>query len=318
MVAALPVVRVSRWRKLPIPATVGWRHDYSFLGTPLVAPDMLEDGLAALLDRALEGRFPSLLVFEWLATDGPVAAALRSLAGPRLMAMEHFERAALHRSDEVSSERSLSKERRRSLRRRRKALEAAVGGPLALTDLTCEPGPGLDAAIDGFLRLEAAGWKGREGTALASRPGDAAFFTELCQASGRTGDLHLTALTRDDALIAVQCAIVAGDWEFYVKTAYDENLSQGSPGIQLAVELMRRFDETPDGPARIDACTPPDSTLWNELFPDRRSIGTVAIAGPGLEGRALARLVPLARRAWSAAREWQGERRQRAETPSGP
>lgn len=318
MVAALPVVRVRRWRKIPVPATVGWRHDYCFLGTPLVAPDAIEEGLAALLHRSFDAGSPSLLVFEWLALDGPVAAALRSLTGPRLMPMERFERAALHRSGEVSSERSLSKERRRSLKRRRKALEAALGGPLELTDLAGGDGTAVGEAVASFLRLEAAGWKGREGTALASRPGDAAFFTELCLTAAASGQLNLTALTHENQLIAVQCAIASGGWEFYVKTAYDENLSQGSPGIQLAVELMRRFDETPGGPASIDACTPPDSALWNELFPDRRSIGTVAIADPSLRGRALSRLLPPARRAWSSARALRDARGQRAATPSGP
>src|SRR4051812_50120245 len=59
-IACLPVSFTARWKRLPIAAVTAWRHLYSFLGTPLVAPDAPEQALEHLIERCLDngGRAP--------------------------------------------------------------------------------------------------------------------------------------------------------------------------------------------------------------------------------------------------------------------
>src|SRR4051812_11095352 len=52
--ACLPVSFTARWKRLPLAAVTGWRHLYSFLGTPLVAPGAPAEALERLIDRCLD------------------------------------------------------------------------------------------------------------------------------------------------------------------------------------------------------------------------------------------------------------------------
>ncbi|HKG84609.1 MAG TPA: cellulose biosynthesis protein CelD, partial [Beijerinckiaceae bacterium] len=66
--------------------------------------------------------------------------------------------------------RHLSARRRKGLARRWRRLGGA--GRIAVASFT--EGQGLRDAVEAFLQLEAQGWKGRRGTALASRAANAA------------------------------------------------------------------------------------------------------------------------------------------------
>jgi hypothetical protein len=71
--ACLPVRRGWRWGKLPLRSLAGWRHLYSYLGTPLVSGDRPRRALEALIARADEDRRSAALVIDWLGQGGPVA-----------------------------------------------------------------------------------------------------------------------------------------------------------------------------------------------------------------------------------------------------
>ena len=54
-----------------------------------------------------------------------------------------------------------------------------------------------------FLALEAAGWKGKAGTAIACLPRDAAYFRRLVDAACREDALLVDALLLDDQPLAM-------------------------------------------------------------------------------------------------------------------
>ena len=104
---------------------------------------------------------------------------------------EAFDRAALVRRPEGDYlEEKVSKGRARELRRLRRQLGEQLGGPIEVLDRS-----GDAEAVEGFLRAEAAGWKGREGTAFACTPEDADFFREVCARFGAAGRLQLLVMT---------------------------------------------------------------------------------------------------------------------------
>jgi CelD/BcsL family acetyltransferase involved in cellulose biosynthesis len=299
--ACLPVQLATRWKRLPVTALVGWRHLYCFLGTPLVAPDEPAAALARLLDRALDNRpRPRMVALEWLRADGPVAEALGAALDERPNAavrLASFERAALvRRPDAGYLDGMLRPHRRRELHRLRRRLAEEMGAPLELLDRSDDP-----AAVDTFVALEASGWKGRGGTAFASRPQHADLFRELCRGFREAGRLQLLALTAGDRPVALKCNLLAGDEVFCFKIAYDESLARFSPGVQLEQRMVDVFHEDMTQ-ARMDSCADPGNDMINRLWPDRRPLESWAIPAGGAAGWASMRGIEAALQIHNRAR----------------
>ncbi len=273
------MLAARRWRRYPLACTVAWSHPYCFLGTPLLAADDLERAARALVSApdALDGH---PLVLETVRTDGPVAQALRAAADDRFLYALHAEqRAALERrpaDDYVDGHRS--GKRRREAKRLRNRLARDLGAPTELRDLGASP-----RAVEQFLALESAGWKGQEATALASDPAHAAFFREICGAPTATVQTHLLELGVPGRAAAMLFTLVAGDTAFAVKLAHDESLAAGAPGVQLMTDSAGWFHEQTTA-QRFDSCASPDNPMINGLWPDRRPLATLAIPGTGVRG----------------------------------
>jgi CelD/BcsL family acetyltransferase involved in cellulose biosynthesis len=286
--ASLPVRRRARWNRLPLPALATWRHDYCFLGTPLVDADGGDGGLRALVEHARRNGRDGLVVLERLA-DGPVHDELMRLGDVRGLGahvIEEGERATLHRRPAPTYiEEAMPSRRRRELRRLRRLLEAELGAPLTVTDRSDDP-----SAVDEFLALEASGWKGRAGTAFASRRGHAEFFAEMCLRMAASGRLQLLSMEAGGRLVAMKCNLRAGDHVYCFKIAYEEEFARFSPGVQLEVDNVGLFHT---GPATfIDSCADSDNEMINRLWPDRRSLRTLLIPTAGGLGWVSARSLP--------------------------
>ena len=89
---------------------------------------------------------------------------------------------------------------------------------------TIDMGPGGDASaeIERFLELEASGWKGREGGALAASDENLGFGRAVLQEASRRGRLHMVGIDCDGRPVARRCSLIAGDGSYAFKTAYDE------------------------------------------------------------------------------------------------
>ena len=85
---------------------------------------------------------------------------------------------------------ALAGKRRKELRRQHDRLHEQGGLSVATLAADEDPGPWLED----FLRLEAAGWKGREGEPMDGSAGTRQFFHEAMREGHRQGRLHLMAL----------------------------------------------------------------------------------------------------------------------------
>jgi CelD/BcsL family acetyltransferase involved in cellulose biosynthesis len=287
----LPIHRVARWHRVPLRSVVTWRGSYldtPLLGTPLIASERPAESLRMLVDgmRRLD-RSASFAALEVVAEDRGfgelISEAVDGLA-PTAVVFSRFERAALSRKAEQSwLEERLAATRRRSLGRQRRKLDDAFE---SIQVLNCA---GDEAALDRLINLEAAGWKGRQGTAVAMRPRHAGFFREMCRGFAEQDRLQIFELRGANQTIASKCNLLGGDTVFLLKEAYDESWASYSPGTLLEVEMLERFYDAP-GAAFIDSCASHDNQVFNRLLPDRRPIATIAVPAPGLAGEA-ARLV---------------------------
>jgi len=278
--AALPVRPARRWRGLPLPGTLAWLHDQCFLGTPLVGPEHPAESLGALL-RGLpaSGAFAEIDV---AAVDGPFGAALDAALPAGAIRFGSYRRAALERRTEPTYlDGRLSGKHRRAQRRLGRGLAAELGGELVLVDHA-----GSADAVEAFLALEDAGWKGRQGTSLRRVPGGAAFLHAVCRGFAERGALQLLFLEARGQVAAARLNLCAGEEVFCFKIAFDEALRRFSPGMQMELHLIERFHADPTA-ARMDSCADPGSEMFNRLWADRKLLGGVLLPRRGVRGFAI-------------------------------
>ncbi|MBN1529063.1 MAG: GNAT family N-acetyltransferase [Thermoleophilaceae bacterium] len=273
---------------LPVTGRGVWRTPYTFLGTPLVAPG----AEAALPGLLLEGRRGTIAGAAMLDQLPRASAAWRTLEdaiarGDLVPLLEReFDRAAFVPNGR-GPELPLPSRRRADLRRTRRRLEERLGG-----DVVYAPSPPDDETIARFLELEAGGWKGEAGTALASRESHAEFFAEMCRRFGRAGRIEIVSMSCAGRVVAMATMLRSGDCRYAFKIAIDEEFRKQAPGAQLIVELA---EHPPEGAAAfMDSCSAPDNETMNRLWPDRRELVTVVLARPGVRAGVMKRALRVA------------------------
>ncbi|MGO9320735.1 MAG: GNAT family N-acetyltransferase [Solirubrobacteraceae bacterium] len=294
--ACMPVRRVDRWHRIPLPSMVMWRGHAivaALLGTPLISSARAREATTALVCGVVRQPGSFFAAFEWLVEGGAVFDAVRSAvaeAGLRSLLFERYERAFLTRRAEGDYlEQAMSTKHRRNLRSQWHRLGDELGQELRIVDRA-----GDEAAVEQLIELERRSYLAERGTVLGEHPGHARFFREMCAAFAARGRLQLLALQAGDRTLAVKCNILADAGVFYFKIAYDEAYARFSPGIQLEARMLELFQQRPQ--ARwIDSCASPNNATMNKLLRDRRSLVTLTIVDPTIRTVALAPIMRGAR-----------------------
>jgi len=220
-----------------------------------------------LLAAVAAERRAAMLVLDPIDPEGPVGRALRDEAarrGARPIVFLEYERAGWRRrSDGRPPETRISASDRRELRRRQRQLATRLGGELEVVDRTDDP-----VAWEAFLAMENTGWKAERGTALASRPADAAFYRRMCADMSAAGHLELLALEGAGEPVAMGTHLVDGDVLYSFKIAHAPEYARSSPGTQLKRRVHAAFGDR--GLALADSCAAPENEHMNRLWPDRR------------------------------------------------
>lgn len=126
------------------------------------------------------------------------------------------------------------------LRRRRRRLEERGRLSLAVE----EGGERLDALLEEGFRVEAAGWKGDDGSAIASDPATRRFYVAVARWAASRGWLRLAFLRHDDRAIAFDYALEWGGAHYLLKTGYEPEYRAFAPGLVLRHDMIRRAFET--------------------------------------------------------------------------
>ena len=142
------------------------------------------------------------------------------------------------------------------------------------------------------MRLEAAGWKGREGVAASSRASDSDFLCQMAQGAARHGRLQMLALRLDQKPVALKLNLMTGEGSFAFKIAFDESFARFSPGVQLELDNVERAHRLPEL-RWMDSCAAPNRFMINHLWPDRREMQTIFFATGGPAGALAVAVVPL-------------------------
>ncbi len=278
----MPFVRTAQYYGHRVTHAKGWLHPNAFCGVPLIAAG-LEDAfwraLLAHFDRT--ARRALFLHLPLLPADGPAGAALdRVLAasGRAHYAASEESRALLTGGGTAATylEAAMSAKKRKELRRQHNRL-AEEG---ALTFERIEGGEGLTAWAEEFLALEAAGWKGAEGSALASAADTRIFFTQALEGAAAAGRLERLALRIDGRAIAMLVNLITAPGAYSFKTAFDEDYARFSPGMLLQLENLALLERP--GIQWADSCAVEGHPMIERLWRGRRRMisRNIAIGGP--------------------------------------
>jgi CelD/BcsL family acetyltransferase involved in cellulose biosynthesis len=270
----LLLVEVARgYAHLPVRLVRNWSHDQAFLGTPLVAAGeerAFWSAAIAALDAA--DWAPGFLHLSGLAEHGPVHRALTGGATVHREVRAFLESAL---DPEAYYAQAVRQKKRKEIRRLRNRL--AELGPVEARRL--DDRAALAGWCDAFLALEKAGWKGREGSALACAPQTESFFRETLAAAWDAGRLQFLRLDLCGRPIAMLVNFLTPPGSFSFKTVFDEAFARFSPGVLIQLENLAILDN-PDI-AWMDSCAAQDHPMIDSLWTERRAIvrATVRLKG---------------------------------------
>jgi CelD/BcsL family acetyltransferase involved in cellulose biosynthesis len=287
LIGLLPVERAGQYSRWPIPHLASWLHPNCFLGAPLVQHGEEAAFWQALLTRA-DDRASSALFLHLAAMplDTRLADALFATcaAQRRRIALVRREERAMLSARMAPADylvHALPGKKRKELRRQQARL-AELG---TVATVRQDDATDVHEWINQFLSLEARGWKGREGSALAAAPGTAALFRHALTEAAVRGKLERLSLTLDGRPIAMLANFLCPPGAFSFKTAFDEDYARFSPGVLLQLENLAILDR--QSIDWTDSCAASDHPMIDSLWEERRPVGRLSIAIGGMARRAL-------------------------------
>jgi CelD/BcsL family acetyltransferase involved in cellulose biosynthesis len=210
-------------------------------GDPVISAGRETECLSAIAAAMQQGQLPTgMILAQNLTLSGPTWQALEHLQKHGVLALRELERwhrpmlaarldwTADRHIGELQGKRKLDGVLRR-LRRLRDRGEVAF---------KLHRGPDALPALERFLELEAKGWKGASGTAIAQNAGRKRYMQDLGAVLADTGHLAIVELTLKGETIASGVLADRGGRYTFLRTTYDQTHASTSPGTLLDYMLI--------------------------------------------------------------------------------
>src|SRR4051812_1524718 len=180
-------------------ALTGWTHPFAPSGVPLVDRDEADAAITAFLDHiASNPKFPDLVLLPLIARNGPFAAVLTRVLLRHGGALAHFgEHARAMLAPQAGRgtylDDALGGKKHKELRRqRRRLLEQGI-----LEVVSAREVEDIARALTDYLVLEAAGWKGRAGSAATQSADVRTFMQAALEALAANGGARIDRLMQN-------------------------------------------------------------------------------------------------------------------------
>ncbi len=196
----------------------------------------------------------------------------------------------------IEPEMRLEAGRRSDLRRARRnaeklgAVEVRIAAPTPAD---------LRPLLDEAFQVEAAGWKGAQGTALAADPVRGAFFRRYAREACALGILRMAFLRIAGEPAAAHIAVESGGRFDLLRAGYDQRFARCSPGMLLTCETIRYAAQRGLRSYEFNGGVEPWTQVWTRherpccslrAYPfSARGFAAMAADGAGLAWRALRR-----------------------------
>jgi CelD/BcsL family acetyltransferase involved in cellulose biosynthesis len=273
---ALAAVAALEARGAVLHSATNWHTpEYDIVADSEDAAELLVDAILARHPRRLELRF----VPDTSLALGALRAAV-GRTGRRLLTrtLEESPYIAVTGSWE-SYLASINRKMRKELARERRRLEEEHG-PVSVSIES--GGPRLGEALETGFQLEASGWKGTRGTAIASRPETRAFYTAVAHWAAERGWLRLSFLSVGDRSIAFQFDLEVDGVVYQLKAGYDEAYRRFAPGNLLTQDVIRRAFETSAKSVEFLGAAERDKLRWTRSLRHRALAQAFAATPTGL------------------------------------
>ncbi len=247
-----------------------WETPLSPSGVPAIAAHAATAAVQGLL-----GKINAPVLLRQLPRDGQAYALLKERAA-HFHVLSEWERAGLQTvgtfEDWLQS--NFDHKRRKELKRLR--LRLSEQGMLETQ--RCAQSSELPGYIDDFLTLEAAGWKGNRGTALAQDAAMVGAMREGLAALFDAGKLRFWRISLDGKAIACLFAFVESGRATLGKIAHDEAFAKFSPGVMVILDATADFFADSDVLV-ADANAIPGHPMIDRIWRDRLPMVNVMVAG---------------------------------------
>ena len=259
--------------------STNWITPLTVIGEPHLDREFPEAALTTFINQLAQ---PVLL--HAVAVNGPFWNCLQRQDAHRSV-LDMWQRAALRPSGayETWLDSNIGAKRRRGYRRLTNRLSEL--GHFEVSSLAAGR-DSLPWAVE-LLALEAAGWKGKRGTALAMNLSVESAFVEACKLLEAAGKLRFWKLALNGKPLAIMHAIVEGNQAWLGKMAYDENYAKYSPGVLLLLHATEKlFAE--NGIVLVDSCAIPGHPMMEHVWSDRIEVADVMIASKSISPKRFA------------------------------
>lgn len=265
-----PLERFGSFHGVPCKGVALWKHIHGPLATPLLHRDHARETLGAMLDWAAgQARIIDLDLIDAERSFGHVLTDVLNERKAVSSVEDQFNRAFLRPRETADAYIALSQGSRQRQEYRRQRRRLSEQG--AFTSRVLGANEPVDPWLEQFFRLEAAGWKGSELTALAARPKEREFFRSIVTSAHAAGRLHMLGLFLGDQAVALKCNFLAGGGAFALKIAYDENYSKYSPGVLLELDNIEDVHRD-NRIGWMDSCACANHPMIDRLWLERRAL----------------------------------------------
>lgn len=296
---------------IPLCRRLGRSLSASNWHTPQFGMVAADPDAAAALATALFERRPFELSLGFLDAAAPELELYRAaadVAGYRVLerTLERSPYVDTTGTWEAFARERLSRNRRSQLGRARRRLEREGKLQLEIADGSER----LEDLLAEAFQIEASGWKGAEGTAIASRPETLRFYREIARWAAAQGWLRLTFLRLDGQALATMLLLETGGVLYYLKGGYDPAFERFSPGMALLGSVIEHAFA--GAVERVELLGGDESykLAFTSDVKDKRRFQAFAPSPLGLLSRTAFRFGrPAARRGLDLARRARGARR---------
>ena len=121
------------------------------------------------------------------------------------------------------------------------------------------------SALERYAQLEGQGWKGAEGTALASTPAQHRFYKSVMLHFAQAGQAWIFELWAGNQLVSSRLAILQHETLVMLKTTHDEELRSIAPGrLLLQQALTHLFDALPGVTVEFCSSIDANQAAWSD------------------------------------------------------
>lgn len=257
----------------------GFVNPHTPLSRPLAEDD---EALAALLAAALE-REPRHLELPALPRRDRAVARLceeAHAASRRTLLEPTYVSPVVETHGEFDAWRKRSKPRWGApLERFRRKMGREYEAGLTMI----EPAVDIEAELSDGFRVEAGGWKGKEGTAIVSNPETESFYRGLAAVFAERDGLRINRIALDGETVAFDLCLLHRDRLYLLKTGFDEAFRRLAPGLVMRLSVIERcFELGLDAHELLG-----DASEWKLKFADaERAHATLDVYPRGPRGSA--------------------------------